>query len=169
MSFELHNFGELPEATQNEIANRVSAYTNGQLNEQPQMLPISSNEIFEKQVVLVALQNEAFAGFIAATWPEEHGELTMPEVGTLWVPAEFRGQKIAHALADTISTGLFLAGQVPYAFCNSLSLPILTDVGYAVAKETAIPPTAFTACKNCPMKPENGCCDTPVLYNGGAS
>lgn len=166
MSLEINKFELLSDSTQEEVAKLVSEYTNGVLGEKPQMLPVSEQDIFNKYTGFVALDSSVFAGYIGATWPEEHNQEYMPEVGSLWVPKEFRGQGLAGKLLGIVGVNLSSVGDLPYAFCNPLSLPVFIGAGYKKAKTNEVPVTAFDTCVKCPAKPLDGCCDTVVILKG---
>ncbi len=165
---KLYIFNCLPEGKQHEVAQLVSDYTNGKLGEKPQMLPIEPAMVWQKHLGVVALHEEAFSGFIGATTPEKHNGNTMPEVGSLWVPAEHRQKGIAHKLIQVVTKLLNQQGHTPYAFCNSLSQAIFEQSDYAEVETGEVPACALSACTACPMKPSNGgCCDNILLFKGG--
>jgi hypothetical protein len=166
MSLEIRNWCDLPTDSQNYTASLVASYTQGELHETPQMLPVSKQEIFAKFAGAIAFIDDTFCGYIAAAQPLTHGGLVMSEVGSLWVPFKDRGQGIAHQLVTYISQSMHKEGTIPYAFCNPLSLGIFKSSGYAEAVAEAIPIQAFGLCASCPMKPKVGCCDTTLLYSG---
>lgn len=168
MSFELHKFSELPGGKQQEIATLVSIYTKGKLGEKPQMLPVEPAVIRARHLGFVALESDEFAGFIGAIEPEIHNNVSMPEVGSLWVPEIRRKRGIAHGLVEIISHELVEMDELPYALCNSSSLKIFERIGYQPVGLEDIPPAAIEACASCPFNPHNGnCCDTPMIFAGG--
>lgn len=167
MSLIINKFDGLNSSSQQEIANLVSLYTTGELGEKPQMLPVSPAEILEKRMGFVALYKSNFAGFIGAKHPEDWNGRLMSEVGSLWVPESFRKRGIARKLVQIISYELTKLGELPYAFCNSLSLPIFSSLGYRPAGTKEMPSCAYAACIDCPMKPSKGCCDTALIFKGG--
>ena len=169
MNLEIQSFNLLSSATQADVAELLSAYTNGQLGETPQMLPVTEEVVHSKYAGFVALQAGELAGYIGAAQPEEWNGVSMPEVGSLWVPKQFRKRGIAHKLLSAISTQLVEDGVVPYAFCNSLSEVIFKQTGYEDALPTEVPPSAFSLCAACPMKPAQGCCDKVVIFSGERS
>lgn len=166
MNLELHDFNNLPALLQEDVAEHVSAYTNGKAGEQPQMLPLSPEAILSKHMGIVAFSDDTFAGYIGAAIPENHNGVMMPEVGSLWVPETFRKQGIAHKLVKIISGKLIAIDELPYAFCNPLSSTIFTNLGYSRAAVEEVPSVAFTLCMDCPKKPASGCCDTVFVFRG---
>ena len=166
MNIELYNWEELNPSNQIEIAALVSSYTNGDLYENPQMLPVSTQEIFAKHMGVVAMTGNVFTGYVSSTIPMTHEGKDMSEVGSLWVPAAHQRQGIAHKLVETISLAIYRADVIPYAFCNPSSKPVFLDSKFSDASYETIPPKAFVLCANCPKKPLNGCCDSTVIYNG---
>lgn len=167
MSLIIDKFDSLDSSSQQEIAGLISSYTTGGMGEKPQMLAVSPVAILEKHIGFVALQEGNFAGFVGAKKPEDWNGNLMSEVGSLWVPEGFRERGIAHKLVEVISNELTELGKLPYAFCNPLSLPIFSSLGYkpAIAKE--MPAHVYDACVDCPMKPSRGCCDTALIFKGG--
>lgn len=159
---EILTFGELPVDTQDELAKKISHYTNGLAGEQPQMLPVELEEVLGR-VGQVAFWDQEFAGYIAALDPISHKSQLMCEVGTLWVPTEYRGRKIATALSLRISSLLEQSDTTPYVFCNPLSRGVFMAAGFTVAACSDVPPVAFDACAACPSKPVAGCCDTVLV------
>lgn len=169
MSLEIYNWNELPPATQEGVANLVAAYTQGNLDESPQMLPVTKEEVFAKFAGAVAYAGEAFGGYVAAAQPLSHAGSEMTEVGSLWVPFSQRGQGVAHRLVQYLSQHLYGQGKIPYAFCNPLSIGVFLNSGYTEAGVADIPALAFTLCAYCPKKPVTGCCDTTVVYRGACN
>ena len=169
MNLELHNFNNLAANEQQDVAERISAYTKGFLGEQPQMLPVEAEAVLGKHMGVVALFGQEFAGYIGATEPDTHNGAKMPEVGSLWVPEAFRNQGIAKKLVKVISADLLALDELPYAFCNPLSLPIFIKAGYEQAGTEEVPPVALTLCKVCPKRPPTGCCDTLLILKGNQS
>lgn len=184
MSVKIVDFKDLQPQSQLIVAERVSDYTKVKLGEKPQMLPVEPGEVEAKfcgavaltevmekfcGTVVLALEDRVLCGYIGAAPIEVHGTQEMTEVGTLWVPTKYRRQRIAHSLVAAVTKKVLFRGVLPYAFCNKLSLPIFTDSGYLESEPEKIPTGAFSACQRCPAKPENGCCDTIVLYPGEAA
>ncbi|MCA9347848.1 hypothetical protein KC867_00385 [Candidatus Saccharibacteria bacterium] len=167
MSLEIYNWEDLPANNQESIANLVSSYTQGQLGEQPQMLPVTTKEVCAKFSGAVAMACGTFSGYVAAAQPIAHAGSTMSEIGSLWVPLNYRGQGIAQKLVGHISSDVSNKDVVPFAFCNQLSLGVFLVSGYTHAKPEEIPVESFSFCSNCPAKPEAGCCDTTLVYKGG--
>ncbi|MCX6728118.1 MAG: GNAT family N-acetyltransferase [Candidatus Saccharibacteria bacterium] len=166
MEYEIKKFSDLEYAMQNDVANKVAAYTNGELGEIPQMLPVQPEDVFKKFVGFVALHETTFAGFVGSADPIEWAGLLMPEVGSLWVPKEFRNHGVANSLVRTISDYLLGEGLQPFAFVNPKSNSIFNRNGYLDAVNGEIPDSAFGLCKGCKHKPANGCCDRVVIYTG---
>jgi len=164
MSIDIQLFSELPEAQKAEVAKLLSAYTNGELGEAPQMLPVSPEDIYNKHIGLVALESGAAVGYVGALAPETWSGKPMSEVGSLMVLPAFRRQGIAHKLVGAISHIMAAVGELPYAFCNPSSIGVFGESGYAEAVAGEVPPSAFSACNKCPMKPPTGCCDKVVIY-----
>lgn len=167
MNFNIHEFGGLHFDMQASIAEQVSEYTSGNMGETPQMLPITAEAVMQKHLGVVALHNDVLAGYVGATNPIFHIGTPMLEVGSLWVPGEYRKQGIAHMLIDAITSKLIENNYLPYAFCNSLSLPIFKNIGYFETCSKSVPSCAIEACFECPMKPKTDCCDTILVYSGG--
>lgn len=166
MSFNIHEFGTLDPDLQASVANQVSDYTNGKLGEIPQMLPITPEAVMQKQLGVVVLHESTFAGYVGATNPIFHNDTSMLEVGSLWVTGEYRKKGLAHVMVSSITRKLVERQYLPYAFCNSLSLPIFKSVGYVETCSKSVPSCALDACSDCPMKPKTDCCDTIVIYDG---
>lgn len=166
---EIIVFGRLPVDTQDEFARKIAQYTNGLEGEQPQMLPVEPDDV-RQRLGLVALYNKEFAGYISATDPIEHNGSSMSEVGTLWVPRQYRGQKIATMLGVCMNVLLEKDGVTPYVFCNPLSNGVFTGIGFVPATGDDLPSGAFDACAICPVRPATGCCDVILkkesLYGG---
>jgi ribosomal protein S18 acetylase RimI-like enzyme len=166
-SIEISEFEDLADKTKQEVSEAVAAFTNGQLGEQPQMLPVSPEDIYKKYAGFVAFIQGVFAGYIGAAGPEEFKGKPMAEAGSLWVPKEYRGLGIAHKLVGTVSNHLISGGILPYAFCNPLSEKIFEDNNYVQSLSSEIPESALTDCADCPMKPSDGsCCDSILIYGG---
>ena len=157
----------LPIATQQMAAHKVSALTQGVSGEKPQMLPLAVEEVVNQRLAVVALSGEKFAGQVAAKHPITHQGDDMTEVGSLVVSPQFRRMKIASHLTAAMSWHLTLQGEVPYAFCNGLSLPIFQRAHYELATGSEIPPQAFGLCAKCSSRPDQGCCDTTVVFRPG--
>ena len=168
MNVETIKFTTLDALTQQYVAGQVSDFTNGRLGEQPQMLPVTPEDIISRHCGVVAMSENIFCGYIGAESPDSYKGNNMSEVGTLWVPDSFRHQKIASRLVKAATEEVASKGSVPYAFCNPLSLTVFTRSGYDPAEAAEIPAVAFNACKDCPVKPMSGCCDTTVVYKGGS-
>jgi len=168
MSLEFHKFSDLPSHKQLEIAQSISDYTKGKLGEKPQMLKAELPDIFHKYMGFIALHDNVFAGYIGATQPEIHNEVTMSEVGTLWVPIEHRNIGIARVLVSIVTTKLLTESITPYVFCNPLSEGIFRHEIYTDAQNHEVPPAAFIACNGCEMKPNNSnsCCDKVLIFKG---
>jgi N-acetylglutamate synthase-like GNAT family acetyltransferase len=166
MDFEIVKFSELEIAMQNDVALNVAAYTNGQLGEIPQMLPVQPEDVFNKYVGFVALQDKSFIGFVGSAEPIEWAGMLMPEVGTLLVQKEYRMHGVANSLVRVISDYLLGEGLQPFAFCNSKSNSIFRRNGYLDAVNGEIPDSAFGLCTGCKNKPATGCCDRVVIYTG---
>jgi len=168
MSLEFKEFNSLPHGEQADIAGLIAAYTHGQLDEEPQMLPVDSADILDRHLGYVALKSGTFSGYIGAMHILAHKGLNMAEVGSLWVPKNSRHQGIAHKLIGLASGSLVAIQEVPYAFCNPLSKGIFTQMGYHEVDAQQVPPEALVACNSCPMKPANGdCCDDILIFRGG--
>ncbi|MDQ5886326.1 MAG: hypothetical protein QG628_723 [Patescibacteria group bacterium] len=167
MSINICEFKDLHPEMQSSIAEQVSDYTSGLLGETPQMLPISANAVMQKQLGIVALCEESFAGYVGATNLILHNSTPMLEVGSLWVPGKYRHKGIAHELVGAITSNLVDRQYLPYAFCNELSLPIFKSAGYLETCSGSVPSCALDACSACPMKPKTDCCDTIVVLGGG--
>lgn len=166
MNLEIKNFNSIEIDKQYEIATNIEDYTNGKTNEQPQMLPVTTEEVFKKYLGFVAFKENDFAGYISSNIPEEWNGNKMSEVGSLWVPYKHAKQGIAHFLVENCTKELDDLGIVPFAFCNSLSLNIFKDNNYKESLEECIPESTFNLCIKCPVKPDNGCCDTVVVWDG---
>ncbi len=166
MEFEIINFKDLPEKTQLSIASHVSSFTNGQMGEIPQMLPISIEEVFNKYDIDIGLYKSKFAGVIAANQLIEWNGLEMSELGTLIVDKEYRNHGFGFNLVEHMSSKLADQNIGSYAFCNHNSLPIFKKAGFVVAQTCEIPDEAFELCQSCPALPKSGCCDTTVIYLG---
>lgn len=164
MNVETVKFTTLDAWTQLYVANQVSDFTNGRSNEQPQMLPVAPEDIISRHCGVVAMSESTFCGYIGAEPPDFYNGDNMSEVGTLWVPDDFRRQNIAGRLVEAATEEVVSEGSVPYAFCNSLSLPVFIRSGYDPVEAEEIPAAAFNACKDCPAKPMSGCCDTVAIY-----
>jgi predicted GNAT family acetyltransferase len=167
MNLEIYNWNSLPEHSQYTIANLVALYTQGELGEKPQMLPLTTEDVWGKFTGAVAMTGEEFMGYVAAAKPTTHLGYKMSEVGSLWVPSEHRGQGVAHELVQKVSQDVQAKSVTPFAFCNPLSLGVFLGSNYVEAKAEEIPPDSFGLCSGCPMQPKSGCCDTTVLYKGG--
>lgn len=167
MNFSIHEFGDLHPNAQVSIAEQVSEYTNGKLGEIPQMLPVSPQTVMQKRLGVVALHKGKLAGYVGATNPIAYSTTEMLEVGSLWVPDRYRENGIAHALVGSITSTLVRKQYLPYAFCNTLSLPIFKSAGYDEVCSKSVPTCALEACSTCPMKPKTDCCDTIMMYGGG--
>jgi N-acetylglutamate synthase-like GNAT family acetyltransferase len=167
MSYEIHNMETLLSGFQLDIADQVSQYTKGNMGEKPQMLPVGPSDVLDKFIGYAALENGQLAGYMGAVTPEEHNLVGMSEVGTLWVPEQYRGQGIAHALIDIVTADVVGKDLKAYAFCNPLSQSIFEERGYAITGPESVPATALSACSTCPMKSlKKGCCDTILIYTG---
>lgn len=165
MNFEIMHFGSIEdESKKHDIAKYVEEYTHGLHKETPQMLPIKYEEILNKHEAFVSVQKGEFAGLICAEQPIEWGGGLMSEVGTLLVKPEFRGHRHATELVKTMSEILCKQEVVPYVFCNPKSEPIFLGQGFVLAECIEIPSAAFSLCADCPNKPENGCCDSQLIY-----
>lgn len=164
MSIEIYSWDDLPDDSKENVANLVSSYTQRELGEKPQMLPITPQEVFAKFTGATAMTGRVFAGYIAASKPIAHAGSKMSEIGSLWVPKGFRGQGIAHKLVKHISTNVSKKSVTPFSFCNPLSLGVFLDSDYRQAAQEEIPAESFGLCANCPAKPGTGCCDTTVIY-----
>lgn len=169
MHVELYNWEELCVEKQTEVAAVVSAYTQGELGEKPQMLPVTRQDVTEKFAGVIAMAEGVFSGYVAATTPVKHMNGEMSEVGSLWVPKTYRGQGVARALVGHISEVIWQKGVVPYAFCNPLSIGVFKSSGYEQSGPEAIPVEAFRLCMGCPKQPDEGCCDRTVVYTGGCN
>ncbi|HSX33598.1 MAG TPA: GNAT family N-acetyltransferase [Candidatus Saccharimonadales bacterium] len=170
LDIEIVPFTSLPEATQEQVARLLAAYTNGQLGELPQMLPVSAADIYAKHAGFTALHgpSSALVGYVGALPPALWNGQPMCEVGSLWVSPSFRKQGIAHAAVRTITAHLLAAHELPYAFCNPLSEPIFEQSGYREASSADVPSSALSACSTCPLQPAHGCCDKILVYGGTA-
>jgi N-acetylglutamate synthase-like GNAT family acetyltransferase len=166
MSLDIYKFSELAQDQQYFVASYVSAFTNAKLGETPQMLKVSEVDILNKYAAYVAFNESVFSGYVGATEPLQHNDGMMVEVGNLIVLPEFRRQGIAHKLVEAMTSKLAKAGELPYAFCNSLSLPIFESAGYINVTSEAIPPAAFCLCNSCRKKPASGCCDSMLIFTG---
>lgn len=166
MNFEIFNLKNIEFELQYKIAKQIENYTNGKTGEQPQMLPVSCEEIFNKYLGLVAIKEKEFAGYISSNNPIEWKGNLMAEVGTLWVPKEHSKQGIGHALVEKCTESLNGLDILPFAFCNNKSLPIFKDKDYKEDSEVSIPESAYSLCLSCPTKPKTGCCDTVVVWEG---
>lgn len=168
MSYEIHNMETLSSGCQQDIADQVSEYTKGNMGEKPQMLPVDPSDVLDKFVGYAALENGQLAGYMGAVTPEEHNLVVMSEVGTLWVPEQYRGQGIAHALINIVTADVVGKGIKTYAFCNPLSQSIFEERGYEITGLESVPATALSACGTCPKKKslKKGCCDTILIYTG---
>ncbi|HEY4963169.1 MAG TPA: GNAT family N-acetyltransferase [Candidatus Saccharimonadales bacterium] len=168
MSLEFNNFDDLDGELKSKVAEWVSEYTQGKMDETPQMLPIAEEDVYKKHLGVAAFIDEEFSGYIAAIDPESHNGNLMSEVGSLCVPKEFRNMGIGGKLIHVI-TGHLVSAQIhPYAFTNPLSTPLFMVEDYLKAESALIPPSALRACLSCPMKPEcDGCCDNILIYGGG--
>lgn len=168
MKITIEQFGSLETDTQIQIAETVAFYTQGGASEELQMLPVDSNKVLNKYLSYVALDvtesEPAFAGFIAAAQPKEHKDRKLSEVGTLYVPSEYRKQGIATSLLQTITKALELQTITPFAFVNPTSRPIFTSEGYVPANTDQLFKGVFSPCQSCPKLPINGgCCDKQVI------
>lgn len=166
MSIEIYGWDDLPTKDQVYVADLVASYTQGEMGEKPQMLPVTAQEVQDKFMAVIATSEGVFAGYAAAAQPASHVGQEMSEVGSLWVPSEYRGQGIAHKLVQQVSEKVQQRSVVPFAFCNPLSVNVFLNSGYAEAAPEEIPVEAFSLCASCPMKPVAGCCDTTVVYKG---
>ena len=167
MSFEIHIFEDLPLETQQYVANQVSDYTNGKLGEQPQMVPQQPEEIFGRQVGIIALNKGLLAGYIGAKNPEFHNGCNMSAVGSLCVFSEYRNNGLARTLIGVITIGLVELNQKPYARGNKNSMGIFKQIGYVHAHAQDVPPSALDACKICPNKPvDSDHCDNILVFRG---
>jgi N-acetylglutamate synthase-like GNAT family acetyltransferase len=169
MNFEISEFRNLDKNYQQGIAFLVSEYTKGNLGEKPKMLPIRVDEVYKKFEAYTVIAEGQFAGFIGAASPLPHNSFDMCEVGTLWVPKNYRGNKIAHALIGAITNKLVSVNTVPYSFANTLSYPIFIDMDYEEVVSSEIPTDAFNGCTICPdylLPRETICCDRTMIYKG---
>ena len=166
MNVEIVDFRGLSEIEQRRVADLVSDYTHGKSGESPQMLPVQSGDILEKEFGAVALLGQHFSGYIGAATPEKHKKIAMSEIGTLWVPRVNRGKNTAHLLVDHMTSEVARVGIKPYAFCNPLSLHIFEELMYSPKASGDVPASALSACHYCTAKPATGCCDTIVVYEG---
>lgn len=168
MKLTITHFGLLQPSEQTSTAETVAQYTQGGADEELQMLPVTVQDIFAKYVCYVAQDTEAeqpqFAGFIAATQPEIHGNNSMSEVGTMYIAPQYRKQGIATLLLHAITTDLEGQDITPFAFVNPNSKPIFTNTGYTKADTLQLPSSVFIPCQSCPMLPiTGGCCDEQVI------
>lgn len=168
-TIEIVSFEDCNAEKQELIANTISQYTNGMLEESPQMLPVTPEEVFKKTLGYVAISDNHFAGYVSASMSLHWRNQKMTEVGTLWVPQEYRKRGIAHNLVGLVTKKVNTLGLVPYAFCNSLSESVFKDSGYEVSGACSVPVSAFDLCKGCPKKPTSGCCDKIMIAKGAKS
>jgi hypothetical protein len=123
--------------------------------------------VLTRHMGFVAMVNDVFAGYVGSKEPDIHNGYIMPEVGSLWVPKEYRKHGIAHKLVSVITDVIISNGELPYAFCNPLSKVIFRESGYNNANDQDIPAVAFGTRVNCKSGPiGNRCCDKLMLYKG---
>lgn len=167
-SVELRVFDHLTYERRLEIARALAAATTSSAEQPLQMLPITPEEVYAKYKGVVALVDGQFGGYVGAMQPLEHGVRTMSEVGSLWVPGEFRRHGIGTALTKSVSRLIQLDGITPYAFCNPSSKGIFDASGYRERTLRDVPEEAGSLCARCPKLGARvlgvECCDTVMVY-----
>ena len=87
MSIEITNLNNFNPVDQQMFASYVSAFTNGELGEVPQMMPVTPDEVFQKQLAFVLHEGATPHGFIAASQSDMWHGSAMTEVGTFHLRA----------------------------------------------------------------------------------
>lgn len=171
MNIAIENLQTFSHETQAKTAELIAQYTSGNTGEALQMLPVSTKDVFAKYACYVAHnvsgEDPEFAGFIGALEPEAYMDKQLSEVGTLYVPKDFRKLGIATRLVVAITSDLEEKGITPFAFANPGSLPIFEASGYSLAMPDQLPSSVFLPCQSCPKLPINGgCCDVQLIKTG---
>jgi GNAT superfamily N-acetyltransferase len=123
------------------------------VEERPQMLPLSLQEIAGHPMGLVAFYSEErqVAGYnaVLTEYPDQ-----IIEIGGLYIPPQFRGRGFSYA----IKSEMFRRVQERYpdhgliTFCNPESLKLNLDFGFRRAERAEIPEEAFVFCRTkCPI------------------
>ena len=144
----------------------VSDWTNGSEGEDLQMLPQAPEEIYKKQIALVAAYMDKPIGFIAASDAAEQNGQQMTEVGTLYVAKQFRKMGVGKLLVGLATAKVLEAGQIPYAFANNKSTGLFGE-WYEPGCFADLPGIAKKLCLSCPKFTPESCCDKIMVYDQG--
>jgi|GEM_PF-3174812 len=168
----IHHFNELPIAQQDDIAEQVSYETKSLYGTEQKITPVEPSDIFLKDIGMVALHNNDFMGYIAATDPNPrtvlYGYELMTEtpdtdasrtvldgkfkkVGSLVVLEPFRSSGIGNNLILAITQEVIEAGSTPFAFCNQSSQPCFAEAGYVETLAEELPSDFQSPFGNQPM------------------
>ncbi len=147
MNIELHTFADLPDELQQQFAMAISAETQHQFIAEQKIVPITPRSVLQREIGLVAVQNDLLVGYIGAT--KVHVEYT--QVGTLMVPEHYQGSGIGKQLVARITELVTEADQQPFAFCNPSSQSSFENAGFLPALPGELPPHSQSHFNNQPM------------------
>lgn len=145
----IHHFNELPTDQQLDIAELVSHETKSLHGAEQKIIPIDPEDVFLKDIGMVALRNNTLLGYIAASRSDLDGRFT--KVGSLVVPSQFQGLGVGNELISAITKEVVQFGSTPFAFCNQNSQSCFAETGYTGALPEELPPDFRSPFGNQPM------------------
>ncbi|MCA9334301.1 GNAT family N-acetyltransferase [Candidatus Saccharibacteria bacterium] len=147
MSMELYTFSNLPHELQQQFAAEISTETNSQFGVEQKIVPVTMKAILQRGIGVVALQDEALAGYVGVTnMYNGHAQ-----VGTLVVPEHAQGSGVGKLLVANVTEHAVRVDLQPFAFCNPSSRSSFEAAGYTPALPGALPPEAHSQFNNQPM------------------
>lgn len=147
MNIELHTFRRLPTELQQQFALEISSETFSQFAAEQKIIPVEPESILQRELGLVALQNDLFAGYVGATKLNDQ----YAQIGTLVVLEQHQGLGIGAQLISDITKQVIELDLQPYTFCNPSSQLSFKKAGYTPALPSELPPGANSQFNNQPM------------------
>jgi len=149
MNIELKQFKDLGYVDQLHVAVNVSNETKSQFGAEQKIVPIEPGDVFAKDIGLVALKNNVFIGYVAASKPDH--DSFFAKVGSLVVPQKFQGSGVGKMLISSVTSKVVEQDFVPFAFCNQKSQSCFAETGYMEALPEELPPEFQSPFGNQPM------------------
>lgn len=155
--FEVDQIEAFSSVERVKFAMAAAAYSTSAEAQEEGILPVTVKEINAAEIVIFGVVNKMFAGFVrtkeffSADDPLEEEDTTFVQIGSLFVPKDFRGLGIAHELIEVATDAVVGIGGIPYAFVNDTSRIIFEDQGYRPTIPGELPSEASSERGNMPV------------------
>lgn len=144
MNIELRQFKDMNFDQQWQIANAVSVETKSQFGAEQKIVPVTPTDIIAKGIGMVALEKDVLVGYVGAARPIENGGYHFSQVGTLIVPANYRGLNVGSMLVEAITVAVTEHDNIPFAFSNQSSKASFLKAKFTEALPSELPPSAVS-------------------------